>query len=119
MSIDITIAESTDIVKENMNDNVIYFQDVDCRISGKDILRGITLNVRRGEIMGLLGKNGAGKTTFLSLISGLRSHTSGEINGLGEKMPTHTAEFRRRMGFVLQDNALYEELTVFENLKFS
>ena len=48
MSIDITIAESTDIVKENMNDNVIYFQDVDCRISGKDILRGITLNVRRG-----------------------------------------------------------------------
>ena len=119
MSIDITIAESTDIVKENMNDNVIYFQDVDCRISGKDILRGITLNVRRGEIMGLLGKNGAGKTTLLSLISGLRGHTSGEITVLGEKMPTHTAEFRRRMGFVLQDNALYEELTIFENLKFS
>ena len=119
MSIDITIDESTDNVKENVNDTVISFQDVDCRISGKDILRGITLNVRRGEIMGLLGKNGAGKTTLLSLISGLRSHTSGEINVLGEKMPTHTAEFRRKMGFVLQENALYEELTIFENLKFS
>ena len=69
--------------------------------------------------MGLLGKNGAGKTTLLSLISGLRSHTSGEINVLGEKMPTHAAEFRRKMGFVLQENALYEELTIFENLKFS
>ena len=114
-SSDANIVESTD----NVKDNVIQFQDVDCRISGKDILRGITLNVRRGEIMGFLGKNGAGKTTLLSLISGLRSHTSGKITVLGEKMPTHSAEFRRRMGFVLQDNALYEELTVFENLKFS
>ena len=119
MSIEITIAESTDNMKENMKDNVIQFQDVDCRISGKDILKGITLNVRRGEIMGLLGKNGAGKTTLLSLISGLRSQTSGEVTVLGERMPAHSTEFRRRMGFVLQENALYEELTVFENLKFS
>jgi len=80
-SSDANIVESTD----NVKDNVIQFQDVDCRISGKDILRGITLNVRRGEIMGFLGKNGAGKTTLLSLISGLRSHTSGKITVLGEK----------------------------------
>jgi ABC-2 type transport system ATP-binding protein len=69
--------------------------------------------------MGLLGKNGAGKTTLLSLISGLRNPTSGEITVLGERMPVHTTEFRRRMGFVLQENALYEELSLFENLKFS
>ena len=119
MSIEITITESTDKAKENVKDSVIQFQDVDCRISGKDILKGITLNVRRGEIMGLLGKNGAGKTTLLSLISGLRSQTSGEVTVLGERMPAHSTEFRRRMGFVLQENALYEELTVFENLKFS
>jgi ABC-type multidrug transport system ATPase subunit len=119
MSIEITVAESTDNMKERMKDNVIQFQDVDCRISGKDILKGITLNVRRGEIMGLLGKNGAGKTTLLSLISGLRSQTLGEVTVLGERMPAHSTEFRRRMGFVLQENALYEELTVFENLKFS
>jgi ABC-type multidrug transport system ATPase subunit len=106
-------------MKERMKDNVIQFQDVDCRISGKDILKGITLNVRRGEILGLLGKNGAGKTTLLSLISGLRSQTLGEVTVLGERMPAHSTEFRRRMGFVLQENALYEELTVFENLKFS
>jgi ABC-2 type transport system ATP-binding protein len=119
MSIDMTVTESTGAVKENMNDNVIQFQDVNCRISGKAILKGITLNVKRGEIMGLLGKNGAGKTTLLSLISGLRSQTSGEITVLSERMPSHKAEFRRRMGFVLQENALYEELTLFENLNFS
>ncbi|HTY74793.1 MAG TPA: ABC transporter ATP-binding protein [Candidatus Nanoarchaeia archaeon] len=119
MSIDTAMVESKISAEENAEDNVIQFRDVDCRISGKDILKGITLNVRRGEIMGLLGKNGAGKTTLLSLISGLRSQTSGEITVLGERMPAHTAELRRKMGFVLQENALYEELTLFENLKFS
>ena len=49
---EMNIAESTDNAKENVKDNVIQFQEVKCRISGKDILRGITLNVRRGEIMG-------------------------------------------------------------------
>ncbi len=58
-----TIADSTDNDKEVLRDSVVKFQDVGCRISGKDILRKITLNVRRGEIIGLLGKNGAGKTT--------------------------------------------------------
>ena len=116
---EMNIAESTDNAEENVKDNVIQFQEVKCRISGKDILRGINLNVRRGEIMGILGKNGAGKTTLLSLISGLRSPTSGKITVLEERMPTHKAEFRRKMGFVLQENALCEELTLFENLEFS
>ena len=115
MSIDIT--ESTDIVKENMKDSVIYFQDVDCRISGKDILRGITLNVRRGEIM-VSGKCSGDTMRSFPHIRVAEPYI-GEINVLGEKMPTHTAEFRRKMGFVLQENALYEELTIFENLKFS
>ncbi|MGP8057337.1 MAG: ABC transporter ATP-binding protein [Nitrososphaerales archaeon] len=104
---------------ENVNESLVEFRDVDCKISGKYILRGITLNIYRGEIMGILGRNGAGKTTLLSLISGLRSHTSGDITVLGERMPSHADEFRRRMGFVLQEDALYQELTVFENLKFA
>jgi ABC-2 type transport system ATP-binding protein len=112
-------AETSDDTKENPAENVIQFQEVKCRISNKDILKGITLNVKHGEIMGILGKNGAGKTTLLSLISGLRPPTSGEIAVLGKKMPARTAELRRKMGFVLQENALYEELTLFENLQFS
>jgi ABC-2 type transport system ATP-binding protein len=106
-------------INENLKENIVEFEDVTCKISGKEILKGITLNVRRGEIMGLLGKNGAGKTTLISLISGLRSQASGEINVLGKRMPAHTTEFRKQMGFVLQENALYEELSIFENLKFS
>jgi ABC-2 type transport system ATP-binding protein len=112
------MVEAPNNSKETVKDNVIQFQEVNCRISGKDILRRITLNVKRGEIMGILGKNGAGKTTFLSLISGLRSPTSGKITVLGERVPAG-AKFRKKMGFVLQENALCEELTVFENLQFS
>ena len=112
-------SDLTNNVNKTVEQNVVEFQDVGCRISGKEILRGISLSVKRGEIMGLLGKNGAGKTTLISLISGLRSQTSGEIEILGKKMSAHKAEFRKQMGFVLQENALYEELTLFENLKFS
>ena len=115
----VTAPELTNSVNENVKDDVVEFKDASCKISGKEILRAITLNVKHGEIMGLLGKNGAGKTTLISLISGLRSQTSGEIYVLGKKMSVHKAEFRKQMGFVLQENALYEELTLFENLKFS
>jgi len=106
-------------VNENIGDAIVQFSDVTSRISGKTILREITLDIRRGEIMGILGRNGAGKTTLLSLISGLRNHVSGRITVLGERMPSHRSEFRRRMGFVLQEDALYQELTVRENLEFS
>ena len=102
-----------------VSDDPIQFSDVHCSISGREILKGITLKVRRGEIMGILGRNGAGKTTLLSLISGLRSQDSGAITVLGANLPSHEAEFRRRMGFVLQEDALYQELTVLENLEFS
>ena len=85
----------TNNVNENVKDYVIEFQDVGCRISGKEILIGITLNVKRGEIMGLLGKNGAGKTTLISHISMLRRQISGEIIVLG-KIPAHTAQFRKK-----------------------
>ena len=106
-------------MKEDVEDSVIQLRDIRCKISNKEILKGITLEVKRGEIMGLLGENGAGKSTLLSIISGLRRHTSGEINILEERAPAQAIGFRRRMGVVFQENALYEELTVFENLSFS
>ena len=106
-------------MKEEVEDRVIQLREIRCKISSKEILKGITLEVKRGEIMGLLGENGAGKSTLLSIISGLRRHTSGEINVLDETAPASAIAFRGRMGVVFQENALYEELTVFENLSFS
>jgi ABC-2 type transport system ATP-binding protein len=100
-------------------ESVVRFKEAYCKIGGKNVLKGVNLNVRRGEIMGILGRNGAGKTTLLSLISGLRSPSAGEVSVLGQTMPAHGSAFRKKMGFVLQEDALYQELTLFENLKFS
>jgi ABC-2 type transport system ATP-binding protein len=93
--------------------------DVSCRIGNKQILDHISLEIPRGDIIGILGPNGAGKTTLLSLMTGLRRHSAGEITVLGARLPVKGGSLRRRIGVVLQDTALYEELTTFENLRFS
>ena len=93
--------------------------DVSCRIAEKQILEKISLEVERGDIIGILGPNGAGKTTLLSLLTGLRRHSAGVIVVLGETLPVRGGALRQRIGVVLQDTALYEELSTLENLKFS
>jgi len=97
----------------------IQFTDVSCKIGNKNILSNITLEIKQGDITGILGPNGAGKTSLLSLTIGLRKHTQGEITILGERLPVRGGKLRQRIGVVLQETALYEELTTFENLQFS
>lgn len=69
--------------------------------------------------MGVLGPNGAGKTTLLSLILGLRKQSSGELAVLSTQLPKNSASLRQKIGVVLQETALYDELTTFENLTFT
>ena len=79
---------------------------------------GISFEIRPGEIFGLLGPNGAGKTTTISLICGLLPPESGQVLIFGEEASDRTGRSRARMGVVPQEVALYEELTVRENLRF-
>ena len=79
---------------------------------------GVSFEVRAGEVFGLLGPNGAGKTTTLALISGLLPPASGQILLFGEETSGRAGRVRSRMGVVPQDIALYEELTVAENVAF-
>ena len=97
----------------------IQFHNVSCAIQRHAILRGITFETRAGEIEGVLGPNGAGKTTLLSLVCGLRTRFDGSITVLGEHLPARNRALRRRIGVVLQETALYEELTTEENLRFA
>ncbi len=69
--------------------------------------------------MGILGPNGAGKTTLLSLALGLRKHSAGELPVLSGTMPENCKKVRQRIGVVLQETALYDELTTVENLEFA
>jgi daunorubicin resistance ABC transporter ATP-binding subunit len=78
----------------------------------------LTLTVEQGEIFGLLGPNGSGKTTTINLISGLVTPTSGEVQVMGYQMPRLARTIRQMLGTVPQETALYEELSAWDNLDF-
>lgn len=85
-----------------------------------EAVRGISLDVKKGEIFGFLGPNGAGKTTSLRMIVGLLQPDSGDvfIFGMNSKDSQHRRKIKRIIGIITQDISLYEELTVEENLWF-
>jgi ABC-2 type transport system ATP-binding protein len=78
----------------------------------------LSLTVQQGEIFGLLGPNGSGKTTTINMISGLTVPTSGEVHVLGHDVRRNARKVRQVLGAVPQETALYEELTAWANMDF-
>ena len=78
----------------------------------------LTLSVQRGEIFGLLGPNGSGKTTTIDMLSGLSIPTSGEVRVMGYNVRRDAQAVRRLLGAVPQETALYEELSAWANMDF-
>jgi ABC-2 type transport system ATP-binding protein len=78
----------------------------------------LTLTVQPGEIFGLLGPNGSGKTTTINMLSGLSTPTSGEIRVMGYDVRRQVRQVRQILGAVPQETALYEELSAWANMDF-
>jgi len=76
------------------------------------------LHLRKGEILGLLGPNGSGKTTTINCILSLLKYDKGQIEIFGKKMRPDSYELKRRIGVVMQNVAVIETLTVQENIDF-
>lgn len=83
---------------------------------GKEVLRGCNLTVQSGTIYGLLGANGAGKTTMFKLITGLLSPTAGNIKVQGETLSIDKKDFLRKMGILIETPVFYDHLSARENL---
>ena len=81
-------------------------------------LHELSLEVSPGEIVGLVGSNGSGKTTTLRILAGLLKADAGDGTVLGFELLREAAQIRRRVGFLSQRDALYGSLTVRENLSF-
>jgi len=78
----------------------------------------LSFRVFQGEIFGFLGPNGAGKTTALKILSGLLKPTSGIIKVAGFDVYTESEKIKKSIGYMSQRFSLYEDLSVFENMRF-
>jgi ABC-2 type transport system ATP-binding protein len=86
------------------------------RYGTHEVVRGIDLDVHAGEVFGFLGPNGAGKTTTIEILEGYRDRNAGEVSVLGVDPARPTAQWRERVGLVLQECELDPLLTVREAL---
>ncbi len=78
----------------------------------------VNLNIQYGEVFGLLGANGAGKTTVIKMLCGLLPATSGRVTLVGETGELRSAKVRQKIGYMSQKFTLYDDLTIGENLEF-
>jgi ABC-2 type transport system ATP-binding protein len=99
-------------------DVVIGAKDLNKRFGSFQAVKNFQLEVRNGDIYGLLGANGAGKTTSIKIICGLIDPTSGSVTLLGKSKGLRAASVRSRIGYMSQKFALYDDLTIGENLDF-
>ena len=101
---------------------VIRLEDVNVQWDGRHILRDVNLEIHKGEIFVIIGPSGSGKSTLLRLIIGLAKPTSGRIWVLGEDVTQLDEEamnqVRLRMGMVFQYSALFDSMTVGDNVAF-
>jgi len=99
-------------------DTVIEVRDVYRRFGDFTAVKGVSFSVRRGEIFGLLGANGAGKSTTFRMLCGLLPASAGSLNVAGHDLRHAAAKARARLGYMAQRFSLYVNLTVAENLRF-
>jgi phospholipid/cholesterol/gamma-HCH transport system ATP-binding protein len=101
---------------------VIAVEDLHKAFASQKVLNGISLSVKRGETLAVLGRSGTGKSVLLRLVIGLEKPDSGSVRIHGQDIAglalDKLGEIRKRMGFLFQHAALYDSLTVEQNVAF-
>lgn len=100
-----------------MTNTAVEIRNLTKVFDGKEVLRGCNLTVQSGTIYGLLGANGAGKTTMFKLITGLLSPTAGNIKVQGETLSIDKKDFLKKMGILIETPVFYNHLSARENLE--
>jgi len=100
-----------------MENYIIETKGLVKKYNDSTVVNNVDLMVKKGEIYGLLGSNGAGKSTIIKLILGLIKPTSGNINVFGESINKKREEILKNIGALVEEVSYYSELTAYENLK--
>lgn len=101
-----------------MSETVVKIENIVKRYKEVLALDHFNLEIREGEVFGLLGPNGSGKTTTINCLLSLLSYDKGNIELFGKKMTPDNYEAKRQIGVVMQNVAVYDELTVYENIDY-
>jgi len=94
------------------NISAVVVDGLQVRRGGREVLRGVTFEVPRGTVTGLLGPSGCGKTTLMRCVVGVQIVHAGKVSVLGQ--PAGSAKLRTRIGYATQSPAVYIDLTVRE-----
>jgi ABC-2 type transport system ATP-binding protein len=97
---------------------VIEVVNVQKRFGNFYAVKDVSFSVQRGEVFGLLGANGAGKSTSFRMLCGLLQASAGHLSVAGHDLRRASAHARSRLGYMAQRFSLYVDLTVYENLRF-
>lgn len=104
------------------NNKVISVQGLYKSFGSNHVLRGVDLDLYKGENIVVLGRSGTGKSVLIKIIAGLLKPDAGSVNVLGQEVPelgsAELRELRLKIGFCFQNGALYDSMTVCENLAF-
>ena len=104
-------------LRETMGEEVSVARDLRKSFGDFHAVDGISFEVKRGEIFGFLGANGAGKTTAMRMLTGLSKPTSGEGRVAGYDITREAEQVKKHIGYMSQRFSLYEDLRVWENLR--
>lgn len=100
-----------------MGDVVLKCEHLHKHFGKKEILKDVSLELEKGDVLGFIGPNGAGKTTTIKLILGLQSITSGSVNINGYDIASNFTKAIEKVGAIVENPDLYMYLTGYENLK--
>lgn len=103
---------------ENITNYALEVNDVYKSYGKKEVLKGISLKVKKGEVYGYIGKNGVGKSTLIDSIVGLKDFNSGDILISGKSIKNEPQEAKKMFGYVSSEPKAYPSMTGFEFLEF-
>jgi len=101
-----------------MKNNVVVIENLVKRYKELIALDHFSLEIKEGEVFGLLGPNGSGKTTTINCLLSLLTYDKGNIEIFGKKMSPTNYEVKKNIGVITQNVAVFDELTVYENIDY-
>lgn len=103
---------------EDLMENLIEVRGLVKKYKELTAVDNLDLDVKKGEILGLLGPNGSGKSTTINCILSLLKKDAGSVKIFGKEMSSDAYDIKKRIGVVFQDVAVYDELSVYENVDY-